>query len=1388
MKITRKRIIALNLAFLMLLTLLLPVSAADTTDSTEYCTLTINGGDGTTINGAHEMTVQIKKNRPFMLDDFFHKDNAYVDHYLRATDSGTEEYGRNYIETSSDTETLTVVWATSEYRIPLVYVDMESKKTVIDGGVDNWTLPELEDTVRNGKTDTFLGWDTNSKPYFQIHANTPQKALTRTRTFYANRTWGDNGIVFDFSGEIMNTYNNGEVYTTREYVFYGNCTQTERFNGLDRIITGWNTERDGSGTAYAVSGKTVAGADTGVIRLYAQYPPEGTIPLTLTYATGAGTEMDSQILYVTPGKSVELPTPPAIDGQKLSYWDAYYATSDNRAYAHSVPAGDACVVPSNATRFDLTAMWLPDGPLVIDGKTYTVEDTGWIFHDDADGKTVASYYYDMEYADAELYLASYNGGPISLPSKTKVTNAEDSHSVITATDGVALSCGGFLGLYTSCVDNAHGSLTIKGAPNSAAVSAIGVIANYAAHTTIQAGMGGSVAGAENLFMLNDNFTYTCQTAAGSQTLAGDEGGFATLSADATSLKIEPNKVTLTVNGGGATANGQATITREVESAQTTTLDSLGFTWPGHFRTGYNGYADAYNVILSISGSITLDWVDTGYDKFLALDLNGEQAADESQYKLFKDSKSGKTVLFLDYSADTLTIPDVSFANSNSETYYWMTAINGYYEIDQFLTGETVNKEQLPEGSTLFAKTSGTDRNIYYAFYANDRKFAGGEKVITLNYNYAPTFYADNGAAVYYYSENPDGSGDRYMPENWLSLPRGTKLYAIWLPVGSVPVTIENRANYETNETFAEAGGTITLPTPQAKDGLTFAYWSCSIRDTDGNYTWSELKAGENLPIPEKAAEVRILACWSLDKQVTVNGKSYSFAANSAYQEGDGWWIWYDSQTVKLTLTLDGYHGGSIELPVLAHVSVKSTSTINGTLSCADTLRIITECAYGQHSNLTVQAAAGASALVAPRVYFARAPHVTLTAAAGAKAIAAPTGTPEVTGNDKVTYHGKTDAAASAYTQLTMTEMGLQGVEDLQVFHTEPRMSKLTIDGAGGKTAAGKTSTTVDLEYGEGYSLRATGFKKQYSDVVGFVENTGTDTYYYYEWPNSICVQSPAVTLTINWRELGFPYIAFRGNGLLTGPGVTSEVRVSYANKNEEREVLASDYVYADAVSNGDLVYWFSSEDGTETDSSRQYLAGEVVSEPDDTTLYARAIRSGQVALVAPGTTFENGKHVMVSNTLNLTTLKSKEGKTIESWNTKPDGRGKSFALDAELQYETPRILYAQWKTNLTVVPETDPETEGKVLQIQQKTDSGAEKVEIQNTSPKETAFEQAKRVILAAYENGRFVGMVNAEALNGTITCRIPKKYESCELKLFFMEGGKPKQDMEIIRLPARTE
>lgn len=1389
MRITRKRILALNLAFLMLLTLLLPASAADGTDSTEYCTLTINGGGGLTADNQEKMEVQIEKNTYFSLDDLFHKDYAYVDYYTQTVDGVEENYGKNSVNTDLDELTLTAHWAESKYKVPVVCLG--NGEQTVDGSQNGWKLPKPDDnTTWAGGERVFLGWSTNSEPHMEILAESEQEALARSRTFYASYTSRTSGIIFDFSGKKISLHNRDKVLGSFEYMFNAG-TETISFSDADgKVITGWNTMPDGTGTSYAAYDETVEEAKTSIVRLYAQFAEEGSIELYVNSRTYDNPET----LYVLPGTSVTLPDPGVIAGQRFYGWDAYYEIG-NRGYRITIPSGEPFNIPAGATYAQAEAEWLPEGQLVISEQEFTIEDSGSYYYEDENGSRTASFYYDMYLGNAYLYLDNYNGGPISLPCDTKVTTNEGYTNTITAESGPALSCTGNLGLYSYCMDDKHASLTIKGAPNSPVLKAtVGVNIDRAPHTELIAGVGGSIAGEakENLFLLSNCYTYTYKNSAGEQELKGDERNFASLDADVTSLKIEPNTVTLTVDGNGGTSGGEGTIKKEVEAEQSISLDSLGFTKPGYYRTGYNNKVGPYDVEIKTDSYITLNWIDTGFKKFLALDLNGEKLQDAAQDHVYNDNNTGKQVLFLDYSSGKAKIPEIALGHEGSEVLYWYTSYGSKYEqadSKQFLTGETVDQSQVPEGTTLYARGTASNRNIYLALYANGKTFSGGRRVITRSSNYLPKYTASDGANIYYYSTVPEGKADRYMPGNYADLSRGTKLYAIWLPVGSVPVTIEDRANNEKTETTAKAGE-MTLPTPTAKAGLTFAYWSCSIRDADGNYTWRDMKAGESLTIPQKAAEVYILACWSLNKQVTVNGKPYSFTAEAPYieEEKAGWSIRYDSQKVKLTLTLDGYKGSGIELPVQTDVSVKTTSTINGTLSCEGTLHVSTECAYGQHSYLSIQADSGKPAIYTPYVNFDRVPHLTLNGGDGAGAITGPNGRfGSFTLGCEYWFGSKTSSGTKTELDFYSKTDG-ERPGDMQILETKPRMSKLTIDGNGGKTTDGKTSTTVDLEFGEGYSLRATGFKKQYSDVVGFVENTSTDTYLYYEWPNGICVWSSAVTLKINWRELGYPYLAFRADGILKGEGLSGQSRVVYVNRNKEHEVVAPDYVYADAVSNGDLVYWFSSEDGTETDSSRQYLAGEVVSEPDDTTLYARAIRWGQVALVAPGTTFENGKHVMVSNTLKLTTLKSKEGKTIESWNTEPDGTGKSFARDAELQYETPRILYAQWKTNLTVAPETDPVTEEKVLQIQQKTDPGAEKVEIKDTSPKGTAFERAKRVILAAYENGRFVGMVNAEALNGTITCRIPKKYESCELKLFFMEGGKPKQDMEIIRLPAQPE
>ena len=1391
MKALRKRILALNLALLLLLSLVLPASAADTND---YCTLTILGGGGTTAEGKDFITSQIKKSQPFLLDDLFHddlfhKDNAYVDYYTQTVDGKEVKYEGNSVCTDLDQLTLTAHWVKSEYKVPVVYTDMEDKSHVIDGSKDGWSLPKQENIVYDNVTDTFLGWDTNSKPYFQIHADSPQKALTRSRRFYADRTRGNNhGIVFDFAGERMISYNTtGDESTSQEYEFNVYYSSTMDFGKIGgKNIESWNTDPDGKGTRYAVSGDTVDGAETGIVHLYAQYAAENAIPVYINSTT----YKEEKTLYAVPGTPITLPDPGTIDGQKFTGW-YMTAYSGNDKDDKLIESGETFEIPANATRVRLTANWLPEAPLVIGGTEYTIKDSSSLYYE-ADGKRTAHFTYNTYSGTGRLYLMNYNGGAISLPCSTTMVLDAGYQNTITAESGAALSCTGTLELSGSCTESRHGGLTVNGAPGSAVLSAACVDLYGAAHTKLTAGTGGTIAGTEKLALqLDKTYTYTYQIGTDGKDLVleRDTNGLAGLPAEAVSLTIEPKLFTITVNGNGGTANGEPTRKLLVEAAQRITLDFFGFTRPGYYCTGFN---DKLIDDTSFGGDaeIKLNWFDTGFKEFLALDLNGEKVPDVTkQEHLYCDGPTGKQVLFVDYSSGKATIPTVGISNKKREILYWYTGEDGTLEGEsslQFVPGETVDETQLPKGSTLYAKAWGG----YYTLYANGKTFSNGKKVVTTSSNYLPNFTASDGTVVHHYSTDPN-DGEVYLPGYTANLPRGTKLYAFWQPEGTVPFVVEDYVN-GISRLSAQAGRELTLPAPKTRPGLKLAYWECHVICRDNSGTVERHQPGETFAIPENAFEGNITAIWTLDGPVTIDGKEIEISNEKIDQAGDGWSMWFNPRFGMVHLTLDGYSGGSISLPSQTHVYMEGEpSVIRGTLRCADTLGFSTTCAYGQHSGLTVQADAGQPAVISPHVYFTtepdgdigrygRAPHIKLTAGANAKAFASPTDTLKVTGNKMVTYYGRTDSAEAA--ALTMDEQGVLDVEDLQMFYTEAQMSRLTLDGNGGKTAKGETSITVDLEYGEGYSLRRTGFKKQYCDVVGIKEYQTDNTYSFCDWPNGICVRSPKVTLSVDWRKLDYPYIAFRAEGVLKGEGLDSTTIVMYFDKNSG-EIRTPDYVYLEPASHGDLVCWFSSEDGTETADSRQYLPGELVSEPDDTTLYARSVYSGQIALAAPGTTFQNGAHVIVSTTLNQT-LTSKEGWKLESWNTEPDGSGKKYAREAKLETVKEKVLYAQWETKLQATVTEDTSTGEKIVTF---TSKAGKNVRIEATNENDAAVppEQARRVILAAYRNGQFLGMLPATAEAGKIICRIPNdaKYGGCELKIFFLEGGKPTQEMEIVRL-----
>lgn len=599
---------------------------------------------------------------------------------------------------------------------------------------------------------------------------------------------------------------------------------------------------------------------------------------------------------------------------------------------------------------------------------------------------------------------------------------------------------------------------VPGAPNSPVLSAARAEMNNAAHTKLTAGTGGTIAGTEKLeLQLDKTYTYTYQIGTDGKDLVleRDTNGLAGLPAEAVSLTIEPKLFTITVNGNGGTAKGEPTRKLQVEAGQRITLDFFGFTRPGYYCTGFN---DKLIDDTSFGGDaeIKLNWFDTGFKEFLALDLNGEKVPDVTkQEHLYYDGPTGKQVLFADYSSGKATIPTVGISKKR-EILYWYTGEDGTLEGEsslQFVPGETVDETQLPKGSTLYAQARGG----YYTLYANGKTFSNGKKVVTTSSNYLPNFTATDGTVVHYYCTDPLG-GERYLPDTKVSLPRSTKLYAFWQPEGTVPFVVVDYVN-GISELSAQAGRELTLPAPETRPGLKLAYWECHVICRDSSGTVERHQPGETFAIPENAFEGDITAVWTLDGPVTIDGKEIEISNEKTNQAGDGWSMWFNPRFGMVHLTLDGYSGGSISLPSQTRVYMEGKpSVIKGTLRCADTLGFSTTCAYGQHSGLTVQADAGQPAVISPHVYFSsepdaefgRAPHIKLTAGANARAFASPTDTLKVTGNKMTAYYGGTNSAEDA--ALTLDEQGVLDVAELQVFYTEAQMSRLTPDGSGKKYA------------------------------------------------------------------------------------------------------------------------------------------------------------------------------------------------------------------------------------------------------------------------------------------------------------------------------------------------
>lgn len=1081
---------------------------------------------------------------------------------------------------------------------------------------------------------------------------------------------------------------------------------------------------------------------------------------------------------------IELPKLGEMFGQAQPYWDMQFFRADGSGdRMNQLQSGTKIMIPADAVECRLNAYWIPTESLVIGGQhyTFTRNRTSFSGSGESGDRWTATYRTYAGYL--KVWLVDYRGSEISLPTSAELTLVESSKNTITAEAGnPAISCRGWLSLSTECSDGKHPSLVASAGAGAPAVTADRVMAYRAPHIELIAGEGSTVFAGGTPLEVN---AYACSFSG----VRSGETDTVTLDpdnmpAELSRLLIDPQMYMLSVNGGGTaiTPDGKTTASKRVEAGQMASYSALGFSYPGHWCIGYSpsNVVLGNNYEVSIPNgdcAIELHWTETGYDSFLAF-RSDYPLADESEWKQFyKDNQN--TVLFENYASGFAMAPDLTFAEASScgDLLYWYTEAGKMYETDdsqQFLPKESINAEEtgIQSGTTLRAVTDGECRRI---IYANGKLFADGskhgKKVITWDWNYAISMRATDGSELLSWNTQPDGTGTTYM-RGELVPGNVKKLYAQWLETGSVPVKLYNYVDYNQEISPAKIGSSYVFPEPsETPDGLRFTQWRCYYRDQNGRYQQiGMIAAGESLTVTEDMKEINAVARWLPTGKLTVDGEDYTVDEEHDYFSASGWSATFNNESGRFRVSLKDYQGGSIFVPCLADVYARgSENRIDGTLSCAGTLSLTEDCRYGTHSSLTITAAeADKPAILTNKLTLERVPHMTLTGGENSKAIAGLNGEWESDiGTNCAHFYGRTGRDA-AETSVSKGEIG-----NMWQLRTEPVMCTMTVDGNGGTTADGAASITLQLEYGEGYDLRNVGFKKQHADLIGAEDSTGR-SYGMTIW----CY--PQRTFTLTWKELGYPYIAFRGITILKGDDVPGDSSVAYFRNSDTLTVPKLSY--ATVVSYGDLVYWYTSESGTETADSRCYLPGETVHEPDDSSLYAASINRGEVALVATGTTFKNWSRIIRAESCQQ--LVSEDGRVVESWNTKPDGSGTRYEIGtyAILIKDSPRVLYAQWKSAFTASASTDSATGETTLTIQ----SSSDLIEPpRNTDDK--PFAQSVRVILAAYQDGRFVRMVYAEARDGVIRCKLPRglDYRNCELRLFFLEGGKPSRAPEDIQIEA---
>ena len=1147
-------------------------------------------------------------------------------------------------------------------------------------------------------------------------------------------------------------------------------------------LVSWNTRADGKGTAYAPNTEIDLSGRTTPLVLYAQWQQAGKTAIYFE---------DTFDGYAEPGTTYQFTGKAASEGCTLLGWSgSWYQNGEYRDWVEAKQTEDGMwtvEIPAEATELHLYKQEFTNQPFTVDGKTcYPNEDERFF---SGDGWW-ASCYTD---GSMHLELRNYNGGAMDLPASS-VRIALYQTNVITGDESApALRCGGKLVFTQNCDSNddtQHSKLTITAGSGQNAIAAQRI--QLAPHITLNGGTDATAVSSEAKVLTAYNYSL-CDGADNALT-----GGYNNVPR----LKAVPVYSTVTLNGnGGVTTNGDTVLANQ-RYENGNRLPNLGkiFKKSGSQYVGADmqrNQGGGYSNIINGDCTISAVWADTGYEHFVSfyMDCAVENKEETLDYK----TSWGGGYIFRDNS-QTVTAPKVTFEDtaSNGNLVYWYpeSSISDPECGHQYLPDETVNEA---DGTVLYPATVYPRRQV--VLMANGKTFAKNGAHVLIRTS-LPNVMAADGSELVHWNEDPKGNGMAYGVDAELDLSENTEplvLYAQWLPKDEIKVTIDMGKG--SCAMSAKPGTRYELPEMiSSTEDRVFDHWGAYYRTKDGEYPDLEVKKGANgkwyVDIPADAAEVTCRSYFLPTGTFNIGGTLCKFERpDQVFKDENGkWTLHYDWENNGcVVLRLYGYHGGKINLPLAeAAIEVYENSTITTAnnvpaLEAYGTLWLVTLCGEDKHPTLTVTGVEGQSAIDAPDVTF-NGPHIVVTTQ-GPKAV-----------KGKVNWAGDICAlcgGTGADNPPALTWKEAQA-EDLTYLKTDPLFSDVTFRGKGGKATDGSQSETLVKRYENGIYAKNLDrlFKKTGALYAGYAVGGRR-----YEESTSLYINGDG-TVDILWADSKYPnFVAFHTMGVILEKLEETDYNfgwgAGYLFRDNSKTVIAPTITYKDPVSNGNLIYWYASDDGEEADDAKQYLPGDVVKEENGTELYPAVVYANwNVAFMSNGKVFKDGKLAIIAKQCPKE-MTATDGTKLIGWNTEKDGSGQAYELGSEpdLAGRTePLVLYAQWQPVYVAKVEPPqpsqpgepekPETGGTLTITPKEPEQDHENPDVKPEKP--APITEKQQVLVGVYRWGMMIAVLQGwtDDAGVTIHCTVPKgmNLKGCALKLFVLsEEFAPDRKVEFI-------